>query len=389
MLSVLFLPSFVYVALQSSSLALGLLISFGISFILIGKNRIPKIKNRFAYLISWLLLLQFLYSLLFMGETEAYNKQLMSFVMLILMFISSAFYSMEIEKVSDKKLVYFLKILSLSILFLGFLSQFESVSFLHYSNFSKAVFPYSEPSHYVLANGGILLATGFFISSTQRVLLLLSLIFLTIKFPSTLLLFLSILMLIIYYSSDLKKVFLLSTLLVIAFLFINNNFEDFKYFSERLNTSSSNHNLTTLVYLQGADDAYQSLIVTNGIGLGFQNMGALPPSDISELIYSLSGYYKNRNDGGFLAAKIIGEFGIIGLMLILLYIKKLYKSFFFLREIASDELALYQTKSWLILAHSIIVVFSIEMFVRGYGPFSPGVFLVIFSLFLVQKGGKS
>jgi len=385
MLSVLFLPSLLYVAFQSSSMALGLIISLMILIVLVNKKKIPKTRNKFLYLFLVFFLLQYVY--LILNDTIITSeKQIMSLFVLGLMIISAAFFSIEVKKIPDEKMIFFLKWLSILIIIMGFLPQVITINFAHYSDYVKAVFPYSEPSHYILGTGSILFAAGFFVGSIQRIVLVLLLMILTIVLPSTLALFLFIIMLVTYYTADIKKVVILGLLSIIIFLFVGNNIENLSYFSDRLNIASDNHNLTFLVYVQGIDDAYQSLIVTNGIGLGFQNMGSLPPSDISNLIYSLTGYYKNRNDGGFLAAKIIAEFGVIGILLLFYYLRKVFQSYFFLRKRAGNNSLLENTPAWLILSHSIIVVSFIEIFVRGFGYFSPGVFLLLLSLYMIRKG---
>jgi len=384
LLSILFLPSLLYVTLKSSSMAVGLMVSLILLLILVNKKNLPRIENKFVYLFSLFLLFQYIYTF-FYDPGLVIEKQIISLFFLFLIFISAGFFALEFQKIQSEQLNYLLKWLSIFILAIGLLSQVVTIDFANYVKFPKAVFPYSEPSHYALTTGGVLFATGFLISSLQRVILLILLLILTMLFPSTLLLVLSLMMLIVYYSSDIKKVTLLVLLLLMAFLFVSDNIKDFQYFSSRLNISSNNTNLTTLVYLQGIDDAYRSFITTNGIGLGFQNMGSIAPSKISNLIHSLSGYYKNRNDGGFLAAKIVSEFGLIGLILLVYYLKFFYRSFVFLRNMSNSEYTIANVSTSLIFSHSIIMVFFIELFVRGYGYFSPGVFFVLFALFVIRK----
>ena len=65
------------------------------------------------------------------------------------------------------------------------------------------------------------------------------------------------------------------------------------YFTERFNFSEDSTSATSLVYMQGVDDAKNSLAMTYGLGLGFQMLGTQEPS-----IYSLP------------IAKILGADGV-------------------------------------------------------------------------------
>ncbi|MFT8211578.1 MAG: hypothetical protein ACMZI0_15200 [Symbiopectobacterium sp.] len=55
-----------------------------------------------------------------------------------------------------------------------------------------------------------------------------------------------------------------------------------------------------------------ALFDTYGLGLGFQMAGTNGVGEYGYKIYVLSGMDLNRFDGGFLASKIVSEFGVIG-----------------------------------------------------------------------------
>ena len=67
--------------------------------------------------------------------------------------------------------------------------------------------------------------------------------------------------------------------------------------------------MSALVYLQGWESIRQTLIATP-FGIGFQFLGYEPPNLYSLYIKDLSGAYVNRQDGGFLLAKLFSEFGL-------------------------------------------------------------------------------
>ncbi len=75
-------------------------------------------------------------------------------------------------------------------------------------------------------------------------------------------------------------------------------------------------NISSLVYLQGIEDAYNNLIRSYGFGIGFNMMGCLPlPASSARDVLSaigLSGL--NSEDGSFLLSKLISEFGVFGIV---------------------------------------------------------------------------
>jgi hypothetical protein len=159
------------------------------------------------------------------------------------------------------------------------------------------------------------------------------------------------------------------------------------YFLDRLAISDTSNNLSALVYLQGLYDAYYSLEATNYLGLGFQLLGTQPPSELSLTIQTIAGTELNREDGSFLAAKILAEFGILGVIFIIYYLKISFQAVIFLRKqifLINDRRDLKHQ-----LVAAIIFAFSVELFVRGTGYFSPGVFLFIFALFYYKKYMRS
>jgi len=210
-----------------------------------------------------------------------------------------------------------------------------------------------------------------------------------IFYPSLILLLIALVMLLLYFFTSVTRVFLSMVLAGIIGVYLINNTEMLPYFTSRLNFTESDKNLTALVYLQGWQDMYTALYESHGFGLGFQKMGTLPPGEYGETIYQLAGEYKNRADGGFLASKIIGEFGIFGIILIHTYLYKFSNSLIYIIKYIkvqgpnkTEMMRKYPVS--LIFGHSVIVMFFIEIFGRGYGYFSPGVFLFFVAIFLTS-----
>ena len=76
--------------------------------------------------------------------------------------------------------------------------------------------------------------------------------------------------------------------------------------------------LSGLVWINGWVMAYDNLVYSNFLGLGFNNMGINPNAGLSfpsHLGYSYD--ILNAEDGSFLASKLVSEFGLIGVLILL------------------------------------------------------------------------
>lgn len=390
-LVIIFLPSFIYVSLGASSMAAGILAACFIIMLAAGGLRLPLgiLKIPVLLFISAFVMHFSYYS--FQGGVSL--KQTLSVILLGLMFLCGGLLSIEINKVSNNDLIVVLNILSAVIVFLGCFSIVGSVDILNYEKYAKSIFPFSEPSHYAITISGVLLATGFYLSSATRWLLLLSVLLFSVLYPSTLLLLLLVVMLFSYYVHSYFKLTLVLFCVVGLIFVLPYVGVDTSYYEDRLKFDGSTSNLTALVYMQGWEDAYNALLHTGWIGLGFQRLGSLEPGEFGIRIYEIVDRYMNREDGGFLAAKIIGEFGVLGLVFLLFYVVALCSSVFYNRKFIkayqkdrNKALELFPVSS--VLGCSLIVAFSIEVFARGYGYFSPGILLAMVSIFLVTRKRK-
>jgi hypothetical protein len=91
---------------------------------------------------------------------------------------------------------------------------------------------------------------------------------------------------------------------------------------------TNNSNMSSLVYLQGWQDAYANLKNSYGFGLGFNMMGCDPlPATEARLILEehFNAAKLNSQDGSFLLSKGISEFGIFFIFFMILSIFVLFK----------------------------------------------------------------
>lgn len=375
----LFLPAFLYVSLHLSSMYSGLMLSVLI-ILIFSEKKILRKKNIILNSIFIIFLIHILFTS-FIYEENISIKYIASFISILLIYFTARLLVIDFININEEKIIKLLKYSTIILIILGLFSIMYKLNTLNYENYKKAVFPFSEPSHYVISSGWIFLASGFYFDTRIKLLIISILVFLSLLFPSTLMFLLIVFMIIFYFFSNIRKTLLFILFLAPLYLIINTNIQDSKYFTDRLNFSKKNDNLTSLVYLQGWDDAKRAFIKTNGLGLGFQNMDKLEASKLNIKIYHLAGQFQNRNDGGFLASKLIAEFGIIGILFILIYFIYFIKSSIFLIIETKNN----SIKPIVIISHSIIVLFFIELFARGYGYFSPTLLLTITALYLVSN----
>lgn len=253
----------------------------------------------------------------------------------------------------------------------------------------KQMFPFSEPSHFALFYGVFFI---FYIARSKSILGL-AMVFLlatalALFIPNaTLLVFVLVGFLVVFSKSRFGGYFAAIPAAVCFGLFAVMFISSSEYFSSRLSFSSESDNLSVLVYLQGWDDAINSLRSTNGLGLGFQMLGTQEPSIYAGSIARVMGYStaeSNREDGGFLAAKIVSEFGLAGVVLIFLYLILLVKAVVGIRNSAVFSC---DYDKGMVVAASVVTAFSVELFARGIGYFSSQMVIFMVSAFYLFMGG--
>lgn len=183
----------------------------------------------------------------------------------------------------------------------------------------------------------------------------------------------------ILYKGNFKYFSVLVIVSTLSFIFfVSDSFQD-----RILGLASGSDNLSSLVWLNGWSSAFDYLMNSNYFGVGFNLMGfGVDPSVIgaySDVIYEASGGYLNYNDGSFLVSKVLAETGILGLLLlgyVLFYAFDKFKDLYKNRKNIRPEIH---------LALAIFLVASVSMFVRGFGYFSPIMFMFIWSISYIHK----
>lgn len=392
LLVVFLLPSFFFVTLKRESLAQGLILA---SFIVAIINYKELIGLRLS--LRRLILYMPIIILVFISASYNYinleiSKPIISFFSLLFVLLSSYIFSVKLTRIRFEALEYSLLIVILLLLCLGWIKIFMPITFGAYASLNKPVFPFSEASHYALSVG--LLSVGYAVTARKKslFLIIINMFLFSLMFPNLTML-LSTIIALLASMIGLRPKYLKIVLLifpVIIFIFSSMFLMSNSYFSSRLSFEDTN-NLTTLVFLQGWYLAFLNTISTNGLGLGFQMLG-MPGTQLtpfSDIIESLAGKILNLTDGGLLAAKFIAEFGIVGIILSLVYfvfiIKFLFNANAIMDKIRYTSNDMKQIIQKRLLLYGLLFGFMTEFFFRGYGYFSPGLYLVFAVLISVNK----
>jgi hypothetical protein len=156
------------------------------------------------------------------------------------------------------------------------------------------------------------------------------------------------------------------------------------YYAERLNFSSETDNISTLVLLQGWQNAILNFQETRGLGVGFQQFGISGSiGDIAEKISALLGSYINLLDGGSTATKLIGEFGVFGIIAVLLFLRRAARCAAYIR--AAQRLRPQARAVRTLFFYALIVTYCFELVLRGSGYFTPGALLMLSALISIYR----
>ncbi len=265
----------------------------------------------------------------------------------------------------------------LFIIFNLIIFSFSNIKIGNYDYYSKSIFPLREPSHFALYFGYFFPIAFYYCKNfTTKFLLFFFLTFFSLYWDSFLLIVMTFVSLLISNYKN-KRYLIYGSVLIIFMVLLVSKYSliDFEYYESRLDFNEAK-NLSTLIYLQGWDIIITTLNSTNIFGVGLNNLDAIKPGVYSEIIYSVTDKYFNRNDGGFLAAKIIGEMGWLGVLILFMYLKFVISR---LKYLSSNYSVLHYFYS------SVLVISLFELFLRGLGYFTIGTVLVVASILFYKS----
>ena len=141
--------------------------------------------------------------------------------------------------------------------------------------------------------------------------------------------------------------------------------------------ASEESNISSLVYVQGWQDAWYNLLRTHGMGLGVNMMGCgtLPdvPARLALTVIGLGDL--NATDGSFLFAKAVSEIGVFGIAFYIFLI-----CWWIRLEKKLHQVRLEQTSVGAATQTALIFCFVASSFIRTSGYFDGGFLLLVAAL---------
>lgn len=357
-------PSVLYVIFNLTSISLGFILSCLVGLVLMicmGRSLWGR-----PFLVSLLF-----FAILFLVNSEHFLeagsvKLGGSIISIFIVCVLANLWVFQLEKINDDSFEMILKVVVILFLSFGLFGVLLKINSFGYEGYPKSIFFFYEPSNYAMNVSPFIMASLYAIKNKiYGLVCLLVYLIIAVNVQSLVMVVFWLFGVLLFFYDSWNKFFLIFFILI--FLMFSLFFlPDVEYYTSRLYIAEDSDNLSALVYLQSWHEICQSLIDSNGLGLGFQKAGTNQPTDVAEKIYDMVGFYKNRNDAGFLMAKIVIEFGFLGLFVILVYSFKVVNFFV---NVNANNLFIRFFKSMSMLTF-------LELYFRGFGYFTFGMFLI-------------
>ncbi|MGK7246290.1 hypothetical protein ACSPAH_14125 [Buttiauxella agrestis] len=378
----IFLPSMLMILFHQSSFTLGIVVSSVIIIaanLLISKTKFKLDKKNYSLLL--VIIFSILFVLLHFITVYYYSasglflpdipKFILSFLFIIVCTIAAFMTKVVIGNAQEHEVHTTLRFV-LYVLILNALISLSKIDFFN-SGLAKPTFLFQEPSHFALVCAPLLTYFSFiYIRSPLRIVLLLMFGLWGVYIQNFTMILAVLIAYIITTKSLLPSFIFIILISITGYVFIESDF--FSYYRDRLDLAGDSQNLSSLVLLQGWENSFLSLSKSL-IGVGFQQYGTSTLyGEISEKIYSMLHIYINTFDAGSTAPKIIGEFGVFGIILILAYL------FYWVKVYIRARRNRFTKDKKFLLFSSIYLSSFLEFFVRGAGYFTPSMFFFIVSV---------
>lgn len=384
---ILFFPSITMIFLGQSSFSVGIVIASVCSIALFFFRLLLSghlIVNK-KYILGLLLLLGcgfFVFVHIFyvisnlpiLLEIDS-GRFFLSFLCLVLVFFSAFLSALYLKFHVRSELILNVINVCAIILLLNGLISLTRIDFFS-SGLPKPTFIFLEPSHFALVVTPFLLYFCLTLSRIKALCLLILAVCWASYIQNLTLLFGVVLAFLVSTRQNLLTAgsFFFIFIFILVSVFGADNFS---YFTDRLSLSGDNDNLSVLVLFQGWQNAIETLTTQSYFGGGFQQFGITTVyGSISSNLYMLLGVNINQFDAGATAPKIIGEFGVFGILFLFVCLFFYLKVFIFLRKIRSKNISRVD-----VFFYAIFISSSLELFIRGVGYFSPLMYLSIISVF--------
>ncbi|EOY8403413.1 hypothetical protein V5K10_000260 [Enterobacter asburiae] len=387
---VIFLPSLLMIFFHQSSFTIGIVISslvIILSRALLNKKRMA-LKHSDVTILS-LLVFSFLFIIVhfmlinvFYSDDLAqpdFSKFILSFFFAIIIAVAAYVVKNSINDASNFDIHSTIVFLMAVILLNGVISL-SRIDFFN-TGLEKPTFLFQEPSHFALVCAPFLIYFSFANIRNNLRLGMLLVFGLWGAYIQNFTMIVAVMLAYIITAKHLLPAFIVFCICAIpVYVFIESDL--FIYYRERLDLSSDTNNLSALVLMQGWENAFLTLRQCP-LGAGFQQYGiSTVYGDISNKIFAMINIYINQFDGGATAPKIIGEFGIFGIIIVATYLIGWLKVF----NSARRNRFTAGTKS--LLFYSLYLASILEFFIRGAGYFTPGMFFLTVSILYFMSNNK-
>ncbi|MCS3767086.1 hypothetical protein HNP12_001143 [Aeromonas hydrophila] len=390
-LVVIGLPSLLMIFGNASSFSAGILISSLLIISIFFMNSVSREEKTHSSYSLWniIALVGFLFFIMahfylvnlngFNFNQIDFNRFALSYITLALVLTCALLIATSLRRLSDEYFHQSSMIISLLLLFNAIMSLSRVDVFS--TGLAKPTFLYLEPSHFALVAAPFISYYCLTSSRTRGTVILLSVVFWAGYIQNLTMLIAALLAFVLSTRKNLV-VAMLALIIATLALFIFADTESMSYFNDRLSFSSSSNNLSVLVLYQGWENAIKTLTQLSWLGGGFQQFGITTlTGEASIKLHQLLGFDINQFDGGSTAPKILGEFGIFGACILLVYLTYLVIVF---RRIRLGEI---ESKKE-IFASVVLITSVLEFFVRGVGYFSPSLFMFAVGVFYLSDTVK-
>lgn len=373
------IPPAVYMAFKTSSMAVGVLIVAAIHGSLLVTSSILAHKSQGigpiilpAIVVASLIFIHGAISFFINREVD-YGRFWQSVVFLVAFALGAYSLARLARTVSANQVNFAARFVFLALVTTGFASLFgfAPIPSVHYA---KPVVFFTEPSLFALSFLPFLL---YMVVTSRRSL---KLLFVLISLALALLLqnltfILGIIVCTIFIFPP-RQLLIVVPVIVAPLVAADFNLD---YYLSRINISSESDNISVLAFLQGWERAYLNLEDFFGFGVGFQQFGVFGRlGQVVESMEALGIGGLNLYDGGSVGSKFIGEFGAIGVVALLIYLAKVSGRFRWLHGV-SLRVDRFADRRRIFFA-CCFIMYSVDLFFRGSGYFSPTGFLFLTSI---------
>jgi hypothetical protein len=372
---------------QSYSLGLVLLaaiiifLEFSLGRLIFSKKIILFLLFTFSFFI-----LHFCSILIFKDSVDfSLIRSLNSFFALSLVAVACDLMARRSSAVSFKDFDLIMRRMTYIIVVLGMASSLYAKEAASLLGLHRPIPPFSEPSQFSLAIAPFAIYT--FMVRDVRGMLAFALLALIMIFQIFNLTFVGLILILIILKIPKKFLAVGIPLLIFNTGLLFSNIESalsalsLDYYLSRISFENS-QNLSVLVFQQGLEIIQDAIAGNNLLGVGFQQLGLVDLDLVtSDIIRRILGNTETLNayDGGFMAAKIFGEFGLIAVLMTAVLGRVFIKAF---NKTHGHHHKIRLLSPHLLFANCCMLTYSIEFLIRGLGYFSIGGTLLLFSLFL-------